>query len=292
LNVEELLRRFNVPTAPSGHHHSTHNWIQFDCPWCSPNTRKFRMGIHKTRANTNCWGCGPHWNVRTLAEVTGQSCREIGNLFRDLTRVVLLDEPVRGTLVYPPGIEPMTAPHRRYLKARGFDPEKLEKLWGLRGIAKDGEDYCWRIFIPITLHGEIVSWTTRSISDAVPKRYHSARPDQEKVDHKSVLYGEDFVRHSVVVVEGPTDVFRIGPGAVCVFGTGFKRRQVERLSKYPVRVICFDSEPEAQKRARVLTEMLAGFPGDTYRVELDAKDPGSASRKEIAQLRKHFLGDE
>ena len=143
----------------------------------------------------------------------------------------------------------------------------------------------WRLFIPFHIHGEVVSWTTRSIGQN-GLRYVSASSDQEKVNHKSILYGEDFCRHAVIVHEGPFDVWRTGPGAVATCGTGFSRSQLLRLSNYPVRVICFDNEKQAQQRATELCDLLEPFPGETIQVTLDAKDAAEASDKEINQLRR------
>ncbi len=72
-------------------------------------------------------------------------------------------------------------------------------------------------------------------------------------------------------------------------GVVYSQEQLILMSKFPVRVIAFDSEPEAQRRADKLCRELAGFGGKTLRVELKADDPGSATDKEIKQLRGKFL---
>ena len=42
-------------------------------------------------------------------------------------------------------------------------------------------------------------------------------------------------------------------------GVGYSRAQLLRISKYPLRAVCFDSEPAAQERARQLCEELGDF---------------------------------
>ena len=116
--------------------------------------------------------------------------------------------------------------------------------------------------------------------------------DQEAVNHKTLIYGADFCRHAIVVVEGPLDTWAIGPGAGALCGTGFTRAQVLAISRFPVRAICFDALPDAQKTARELCNLLRVLPGETYNVVLDSKDPGEAlttNPRELRQLRKHFL---
>jgi DNA primase len=98
------------------------------------------------------------------------------------------------------------------------------------------------------------------------------------------------VRHAVIVCEGPIDAWTIGPGAVATCGLGYTRSQLMELSQFPVRVVCFDREPAAQKRARRLARQLQVFPGETHVVELETgKDANECQRNEIMELRKQFL---
>jgi len=118
----------------------------------------------------------------------------------------------------------------------------------------------------------------------------SAGYEQEAVHHKTILYGADYARHAVIVHEGPTDVWATGPGAVATCGTGFTDAQVLALSRYAVRVACFDSSDAAQRRARELCDMLAPYPGETVRVVLETgDDPAEAHPEELAELRRTFL---
>jgi DNA primase len=146
----------------------------------------------------------------------------------------------------------------------------------------------WRIWIPVHVRGELVTWTTRSIGDG---GYVSARPEEERTPIKHCLYGLDHCRHVAVVVEGPADVWKIGPGAVATFGVSYTQEQVALLAEIPIRVVCFDREVGAQRQATKLCRALEAHPGSTCRVELDAEDPGSASEEEVSALRKRFFSE-
>lgn len=285
---DELLREHSIPTAPAGHHHTRSGWINFDCPWCSRGTRRWRMGYNTQGKYVNCWSCGPHRLVETLVELTNLTPAECFRLLDGIDFEKVRTTRPLGRLELPSALGPLREPHLTYLASRGFDPNTLIRLWNIKGIGLHPR-LAWRVFIPILLRGEVVSWTTRATTDETDRRYITARPEQESYPARKLLYGEDYVRHAVVVHEGPFDVWRTGPGAVCTMGTQFSSAQVLRLSKYPTRVVCFDSQPEAQRRARDLCSRLEVFPGETYRVELDAKDAGSASPREINRLRKAFL---
>lgn len=284
MKFNELLQTLEIPYKTEGHEHCRPGWIQLDCPFCSKGWGHFRLGYSLDGGFLNCWSCGPHRLIDTLVEATGLSYGRCKALLNDIEQPRFAPkERGHGKLVLPPGMDTLLQAHRSYLSRRGFAPSKIERLWGIKGFGPVG-NFAWRIFIPIHYQGEVVSWTTRSIVDS-GVRYLSAKPEQEAMNHKELLYGEDYCRHSVVVHEGPTDVWCTGPGAVATLGTGFSRAQVLKLSKYPVRGICFDNEPTAQKRARELCDMLESFPGETYNIILRSKDAGSASVEETNQLR-------
>ena len=304
MSITELLEEHSVPYRLHGdHHHVGRNWVGVDCPYCSPNSGHFRMGWSNTKKYLNCWSCGPCRTGETLALLLNISPDRAYKLAKELKvrddlnpRTRSLD--IRGELKIPAGVGQLTPYHKRYLMKRGFAWRNLVKMWEIEAIGM-APRLSWRIYIPIhDEKGEVVSWTTRAISDRQAPRYLTAKANQEKVNHKHLLYGEWKVKgHAVIVTEGPTDVWAIGPGAVATTGLSYGPHQVWRIAQYPVRVICFDSEPAAQAKADKLCEQLAPFEGETYRVRLESgKDPGECirteeGRKELDWLRRRFLSD-
>ena len=295
MEFTELLQTHNIPYARGGdHRHAREGWVQFDCPFCGVGTHKFHMGFSIDGGYVNCWRCGHHSVHNTIRHLLQLSYTQSRVVMR---QIKFYDRPfpeqiktAGGTLKVPNGVGELKKVHRNYLRSRHFNPKEVFKLWELEGTTGFGVDpkYAWRIMIPIFYKGDQVSWTTRALGSSRP-RYLSASPDQEVLSHKELLYGEDYCRHSVVVVEGPTDVWRIGPGAVATFGTNFSRAQVLKLSKYPHRIVCFDNNGPAQKAAKDLFDLLTPFPGSTFNVVLDSEDPGSASKKEVRRLKKSLL---
>jgi len=291
MTFEEILTDHNIPIAPNHHHHSRLGWIQIDCPWCGKGSGKYHLGYNISGGYCNCWKCGPKYIIQVLVLLTGQSFTKCKKLIDSVEKGDFqepLDLQERGKYL-PPPFEPLRKAHTDYLKKRKYEWQELNKLWEISGLSVAG-NLSWRIFIPIIYKGEKVSWTTRSVStDKKTVRYISASPKQEILSHKSLLYGEDYARHSIIITEGPFDVWRIGPGAVATFGTNFTQAQVNKMIKYPVRAICFDSDLVAQTEAKRLYDLLASFPGETYNIILDAKDAGEATDKEIAKIREKFL---
>lgn len=289
MKITELLQQLKIDYAEYGqHHHVTEGFLGIDCVYCSVESKTYKLGINLRSLYATCWTCGSHSLVDALAKAGGVRHKVVQELLNNVPHLVIEREHT-GKLVLPKARDELLQPHRDYLRERGFNPKKIVKLWHVEGIGPT-TDFRWRIFIPFHHKGEIVSWLTRSISDDVRLRYKSATKEQEKVPHRTLLYGEDYCGQTIIVVEGPLDVWTIGPGCVATCGVGYSRAQLLRISKYPRRVILFDNEPEAQRRARKLCRDLAVFDGETYNVVLNTgKDASRASKSEVREIKKRFL---
>lgn len=289
----DVLAQHRVPTAT--HTQSKHvrpGWLGLECPLCGKGTGKFGLGYSLSTGRLNCWKCGPHKLSEVLEPLLGITTKQARRLSMSLIQPRRLPkdeipEHVGGRYLPPAAVKPMTQPHKDYLIRRGFDPEEIAEVWGVKGIGVAAR-LAWRLFIPIFLAGEPVSWTTRSIGEQ-GLRYVSACRGEEKIHHKDILYGEDKCAHAIVVNEGPLDAWAVGPGGVATCGVGWTAAQLERMSNYPVRVVCFDNEFKAQQRARKLCDELEVFPGITHNVTLSGKDASRSPKSEIQELRKRFL---
>ena len=294
MNIQEILDQYGIAYKTGGEHrHVRQGWIGVNCPWCGHGSIDgFHLGINLINNYAVCWRCGYHRMGDVLAELLRISLPEALNLLGTAERAGGSPEKaVRppGRVKLPQGLQRLRRSHRAYLVERGFDPAEIVRLWGVQGISINAR-LSWRLFIPIHQRGEIVSWTTRSIGGYNTERYISASPDEESVPHRDILYGADYARHSVVVCEGPTDVWRIGPGAVATLGLGYSRWQLLAIAEYPVRAICFDREPAATKRAKKLAGELTAFPGLTTVIELQTGDDAAdADAGEVAEIRAEFL---
>lgn len=288
MNLAHLLLDHGVPFKQAGeHHHCREGWLNIDCIYCSPNWNKWRLGLSLNAPAANCWVCGRHSYFDVLKEITNLSYKEL----REITSFSVLDKNYKpkttGRLVLPAGLEKLQRAHRRYLESRRIDPEEAEGIWGCQGIGLSLR-LSWRIFIPCLFNQEIISWTTRHIGSS-PERYINASPQEEKYPLKDFLLGEELANGSLVVVEGPLDAMRIGPGGAATMGILVTPNQVLRISKYPKRGILFDNDEKAQMKARELVNKLKLFPGETYLLKIKSKDPGEASDKEIKEIRRFLL---
>ena len=291
MNVIELLEKNRIRYT-TGHKDVRGGWAGLECPWCGRNGELY-LGINLSSGRGNCWRCGPHSLADIIAACTGVPLRQAIEAARGLSLPrVAARRQAGGKLVQPGGVGPLLPVHRRYLRGRKFDPDELVRLWGIQSIGL-AVRFPWSIYIPIhNFDGEEVSWVTRSIGTG-PRRYHGAKPEEEVTPAKEILYGAQYCRHTVIVHEGPTDVWATGPGAASVLGLSVTQPQIDVIASFLVRVICFDNEPEAQRRAERLARKLAPFPGRTEVVTLETgKDTASAEPAEVAELRAAYLNSE
>lgn len=290
MNTEALLQELGISYWSGGTHKNVRSgWYATDCPECSPGSGKALLGIPEGGRVASCWTCGTKSLYSVLRELSSAPPKQIIELLDQLPSArVPTEDLIRGKLKLPEGLGPLRKAHKNYLLSRGLDPNELEKLWDLQGLGADSK-LGWRIFIPVKLRYQTVTWLTRSITDR-PPAYLNAKPEEEKVSVRNVLFGEDFCTHTIAVNEGSLDAMKLGPGAVATLGVGYSQKQMLRMAAYPRRIIVFDNEPAAQKRARKLCEELACLPGETINVQFEsAKDAVRASNREIKKFRKHYL---
>ena len=92
----------------------------------------------------------------------------------------------------------------------------------------------------------------------------------------------------MIVVEGVTDVWRLGTSSAATLGIEFKMEQVLRLSQaHDNFVILFDEEPQAQKQAKVLAVKLKTL-GKQVTIEKIEGDPGGMKQEEADLLVKEL----
>jgi len=293
MNIRDLFKQLNIEFKEHGeHHHCTEGRINIDCPHCSPNQKAFRLGWHLKDKYFSCWNCGPQQTINTFIALTGSPFNYIKDLVKGILPEDFFEKKRISTRVQiPESVGPLHQAHIDYLRGRGFkNIDELIHLWKIQGIDHLGDRLAWRIYIPILFDNEVVSWTTRSIGDK-KDRYLSASANESKLNLKQLLYGEDYVNgKTIIVFEGPINVWKVGPGSTAILGLEYTNFQVRQIAKYPIRYVCMDATEQAQEVAERLCADLDMFDGETHNVELEtAKDAAAAKPKEVKKLQELLL---
>lgn len=136
-------------------------------------------------------------------------------------------------------------------------------------------------------NGDVVAYSGRSIRPREKRRYQTTEDARCLEDPRTFLYGIEKAKTSrVLIVEGPTDVWNMGPGAVGTFGISWTPEQANILKEFDHRYIAFDPGVEEKRQAQRLAEWLSMFPGTTEVIEGLPTDPGGLSRSDRKKLRR------
>jgi hypothetical protein len=142
-----------------------------------------------------------------------------------------------------------------------------------------------RIVFPLIHNGIPVSYQCRDYTDSCKVKYMTAYPEYERIMHKDVLYGEDYVPYSkVIVCEGVFDALSIGAGAVHTFGVKWSRSQAESLCAYDKVYIAYDNDKAGKLGAESLASAIKHRVKVTI-VRVSAKDINSCSQSEIEDIK-------
>jgi hypothetical protein len=301
LNIDfvALCRTYHIPYAESGHHHCHEGWVQTHCPFCAGGQEGFHLGYSLERGTFHCWRCGSHNFAEVMRQLlhVGENklAYRIAGKFKLGPRTSqerhLAPRKRKHTCPPPPGITSLLPQHKRYLRGRRFNPRQLQQEWGIMGTAHTSGIWAWRIIIPVReIDGHICAYQGRVIREDVDPRYRFTPNKDMTVDPKTLLYGIEKVRgDAVVIVEGATDVWRLGPGAVATVGIGWHPEQADILRHYDRRYILFDPEPVARKRAIQLAQWLSPFQGTTEIIDTTFEgDPGSYTDNDAASVMREL----
>jgi DNA primase len=177
----------------------------------------------------------------------------------------------------------------RYLAERRFNPNAIiEKyqLYSGKGIGR----YRGRIVAPVFMGGRLVNFIARDVTGKAQAKYILEKNERAVVPREDLIYNLDNAAgHTVLILEGPTDVWRIGDGAVATFGTKFTSFQIQALIDAEVcdAFVLYDPEREAEKQAKRLTAQLSAVLDSAVRLEKQTPgDPGDMSLDEVIELRR------
>ncbi len=288
-NVIKFCQDYRIP------YKVTRKWVQISCGFCGDSD--FKAGFSISGSYSSCFKCGDHPVKAAVAQLSLCSKQEAFNIIDNYKgstsyQEMITDKQVAASAVDLPGRSKMRKLHRKYLEGRGFDPDELTKEWGLRFTGPE-EDFAWRyrIIMPIMHKGALVSFQGRDVTqkeDVI--RYKGARIEESVLHYKKTLYGIEKCRGGTAgVVEGVFDMYNMGPGFVCVFGTSMTHAQVRLLSELDRVIFLFDPDDEnAWKKSKRYVLELRTLGVKAERVRYDGEDPGSLSKDDVRYIRKYI----
>jgi hypothetical protein len=299
MDIIRLYQDYSVDFLTEGHKHCREGWVNTPCPFCTGNPG-YHLGYNIDDNYYMCWRCGWHPLTTTIATLLNVSEQQTKKILRQYGILVpRLQKPPTTDIkkvehTFPSGVGAMGIMHKIYLDNRKFDPEKLEKEWGLLGtgpVSKlDNINYRFRIIIPFIWEGQQVSFDSRDITGKHPSKYMACPKHREIIPHKEILYGrQDKWKETGILVEGPTDVWRLGTSSFAVSGIKYTNQQVREIFRVFKRVaVVFDDDPQAVVQANKIVAELKFRGVDAFRVDIEG-DPGGMPQDEADYLVKQLI---
>jgi hypothetical protein len=297
------------------------------CKACKDHRARLQInhmwGVQDEATNSRNLWLAHCWNEECYSDYAAQkrlfdAVYALGNSRKKITvRQGRRIQPGKLQYIPPPGImyKLETLAERmpnhdaiKYLVERGFDPVKLGRLWGVQFCAFSQMPYASnRIIIPIHAGGIQVGWQARYVGDdvnglpfneaGVPKYYTSP-----KFPRRLMAYNlERALPHStVVIVEGPTDVWNTGLMSIGLLGKSMSPQVaqliingMQRHGADAVVVVMLDPKKDAMSSAKnkphpidkVCSQLWEPMRRQVLPVWLPIEhDPGSIDRQWAREL--------
>jgi hypothetical protein len=289
MTLEQFLLSRNVPVAGPDHSHFKNGWTHVNCPFCGDTG--MHLGFADNRITGYCFKCGKHTLSDVFRKLFG-SAKDLSQVKFSNSRpvVVVQKHEVLPEIDWPVGASICPErQHVQFLKAK--QPEhsilKLHRMFKLKYTSRFGHP-ANSIIIPVfDANNRMVGWQARDVTGKRTVRYLSS-PGFEKTQ---MLYGINQVTgRSVIVVEGPTDVWKFAPHAVALFGMKHSDWQLDMLAnRFDQIYVMFDFETKAQRHAQELVDALRCLGTQSERIAVQSNDPnvndpGSLSSSETKRI--------
>jgi len=290
IDIREVLDNIDIYYTDFGKNVSD-GWIGTSCPFCDDQSN--HLGINLRSKTISCFKCGVSGTIikylteelrsfNKAMEILGDAVpRELKSFDeQERERAIKVELPKKAS-------NKITSYHAGYLESRKFDYKKLCDLYNLHFCGPIG-NWANRIIVPIIKNYRLVTFTSVDISDEANIRYKHLSREKSIIHTKEWLFGlEHTDGNSVIVTEGIFDMMRIGPGAVCSFGTKVTPQQKRLLSKFNVVKVLFDGDEDGRNSGEKLANDLALFC-DVRLFDLpDKSDPDKLSEEDIKQIKEN-----
>ena len=297
-DIKAYLNSRNIEYRESGKNVSD-GWVEINCLFCDDPS--FHLGINTDttqypEGGYHCWRCGESGNITNLIQhIEGGYSRAQANtiiskfqLTEKKEKQIIIQNKRKLTL--PKEAKQLSPYHTSYLRKRGFDPNYLIRKYKIRGVYNIGK-WKFRIIVPIYMKGKLVNFIGMDASRQSRAKYKFCPNDEAVIPAKQCLYNIDSVKDTAIIVEGVTDVWRIGDGAVALFGMEYTREQLNLLKNLNKVVVMLDAGEREQQQAEKLAYSLSGIVPNVSIATLTSGDPCDLDEEEILRLRKDVFGE-
>ena len=295
IDIEEYLDSIGVDYTHPGSKNTGRESISIECPFCGDHAYSGgnHLGIKTDSKVWNCWICPEKGGliklVMKLERCDYNDAVEHLEPFMHLDPSLVLDDqpdvrqPTREVKL--PGVNTLLDSHLNYLRGRNFNPNYIFRKYKLRCNGPIGK-YKHSLTVPYFKNGRIVTYSIADITNKSKTKYKYLSNEHSIYPMGEILYNIDNALDTVIIVEGITDVWRLGDGAVGLGRKKYTSAQVKRLIKFKRTFVMLDSD--ASDMGEQLANDLGMFT-ETTLISLNSGDPCDLSTNEVKLLRKDIF---
>jgi len=297
-DIQSYLDSRGIPYKDSGDNVSS-GWLGIQCPFCPDGDHEKHLGINLTSKAISCWRCGITGTVlKLIARLESGSTSKVLKQFTDgelpsfhTDYEVPSNQIAINQELLQYSEDELDSLHKSWLENRNFDPEFIFQKYKLKCFGPVGR-YKLRLLIPFYRNKYMITFTTRDVTNLARSPYIHCNKKDSVVDPKRYLYNIDTVKDTALVVEGPTDVWRIGDGTVSTMGIKYIVEQLYllKVKKVSRLFLMFDFEKYAQDAAEKLAYSASTFIPEVEIYELKEGDPADLTEQDAKALRREIFG--
>lgn len=299
--IAQLLDNLNIPYWTSGKNISK-NSIGIQCPFC--NDPSNHCGIFSDTDLFSCWRCNEKGTLfKLIQKLTRISYEEFEDITENISvnfkmsaseqiQGILGNKPTSATKLYkesnkislPKYAKEITLHTKsklleRFLGRRHISLERCVKYKCL--ICEIGE-YSHRMVIPIFFLRKLVGYQAVDLTGHSKLKYKTS-----STNVNNFLYNYDSVYccHTLILVEGIFDVWRLDTTTVCSFGTHLTDTQRKLVLEIKPKEIIFCWDSDAYFKARAVASWFRPFVEKIKVVKLpEEEDPDSLGKERTLEL--------
>ena len=295
-NIEKYFEDRSIDFHVEGEKNVTKGWVNIQCPFPGCSDPSWHLGINLDSLLINCYVCGTKGSVeRVIQEIESCSFNQAQKIIKEysseeeirIRKPLFRSEKEVEQCILPDIDKTFHRKHYEYLKSRNFNADYIIKKYNLMSVYNIGR-YKFRIIIPYYYHSKLICFNTRDITDKASLRYQFCDIENSVIEVKHTFYNIDSITDACIIVEGPSDVWRIGDGCIALSGKHFTQEQLLMLREKEIKkaLVLYDADDIEERIGEKLANNLTGIIPWVEQVELDSGDPGDLSLDEVKKIRR------
>ena len=295
-NIEKYFEDRSIDFHLEGEKNVTKGWVNIQCPFPGCSDPSWHLGINLDSLLINCYVCGTKGSVeKVIQEIERCSFNQAQKIIKEysseeeirIRKPLFRSEKEVEQCILPDIDKTFHRKHYEYLKSRSFNADYIIKKYNLMSVYNIGR-YKFRIIIPYYYHSKLICFNTRDITDKASLRYQFCDIENSVIEVKHTFYNIDSITDACIIVEGPSDVWRIGDGCIAVSGKHFTQEQLLMLREKEIKkaLVLYDADDVEERIGEKLANNLTGIIPWVEQVELDSGDPGDLSLDEVKKIRR------